>query len=71
MKVQMKRKGVKEEKKDKKGEKKVGEGDATLSLERPWFYNTRGSGSQKGGGRGSDQLAMNHEIFFLADRLIE
>ena len=71
MKVQMKCKGVKEEKMDKKGGKKAGEGGATLSLERPWFYNTRGSGSQKGEGRGSDQPAMNHENFFLADRLIE
>ena len=43
MKVQMKRKGVRKEKMDKKGEK-TGEGGATLFLECPWFYSTKGSG---------------------------
>ena len=47
MKVQMKCEGVREGKMDKKGEN-GGEGGATLSLERPWFYNTNGPGGQKG-----------------------
>ena len=55
MKVQIKRKGVREEKMDKKGEK-MGEGGAALSLECPWFCNTKSSGSQKGEqGEGIDQ----------------
>ena len=67
MKVQMKCKGVREEKMDRKGEN-LGEGGATLLLECLWFYNTKGSGSTKGGGRGRDQPATNHKKIFLVDR---
>ena len=48
MKVQIKRKEVREGKMDKKGEKGAGEGGATLLLECLWFYNTNGPGGQKG-----------------------